>query len=556
MEGNRPETQNTPQQETGGAKIAGSSYQPRIMFFLVLLGIALRAWAYFRDTSLYLDEILLSRNILQLPLGHLLTKPLALDQVAPCGFLLFERLSVNVFGPNEMALRLVPFVCGLASLFLFRRLAEKILPPIGSAIALFLFAIGVPFIRFGAEVKQYECDLLCAIVLPLLALRLLEREGSTQRPVFTGLAGFLIIWFSQASVLVMAGIGLGLALEWLFSRKTGRALLFTIPLWAVASLVAIVAGMHSMTPSTKQFMNNFWAGAFFPFPFHWSTGAIWIGQRFLELFSDATLLRYQWPLVFALLATAGIVALWMRNRVSALFLIGPPLVALAAAIAHQYPFRGRLAFWLLPAALLTMAAAADWIRSKASALHPAVGALVVLAFLIVPVMALAEAPPPYETEHTWEILSYLQQHRQPGDVIYVLQLSEVGIRFYGPRYGLQPNEWITGACNFNDSRVFLRDVDRFRGVKRLWVLAGTGRALRPVHTAVRNYLGTIGVRRDAQTYPSMLYASMTIELYDLSDPTRWATASAETFPAPPMPSDPKIGCREWTKHDFNWAFRQ
>src|SRR5262249_50997350 len=219
MEGNRPETVSTPQEENGGAKNALSSYQPRILFFLVLLGIALRAWAYFRDTSLYLDEILLSRNILQLPLGHLLTKPLALDQVAPRGFLLIEKLSVIIFGPNEMALRLLPFVCGITSLLLFRRLAEKILPPVASAVALFLFAIGVPFIRFGAEVKQYECDLLAAILLPLLALKSLEREASARRLVIGGLAGFLIIWFSQASVLIMAGIGLGLTLQWLFSRE-------------------------------------------------------------------------------------------------------------------------------------------------------------------------------------------------------------------------------------------------------------------------------------------------------------------------------------------------
>src|SRR5215813_5264231 len=558
MEGNRPETQNTPQQETGGAKIAGSSYQPRIMFFLVLLGIALRAWAYFRDTSLYLDEILLSRNILQLPLGHLLTKPLALDQVAPRGFLLIEKLSVIIFGPNEMALRLLPFVCGITSLLLFRRLAEKILPPVASAVALFLFAIGVPFIRFGAEVKQYECYLLAAILLPLLALKSLEREASARRLVIGGLAGFLIIWFSQASVLIMAGIGLGLTLQWLFSRerKTSRALLFTIPLWAIASLVAILAGTRSMTPSTRQYMNDFWTGAFFPFPFHWSSGAAWIGQRFLELFSEPTLLRYKWPIVFALLAAAGIVVLWMRNRVAALFLCSPPLVALAAAIAHEYPFRGRLELWLLPVAVLTLAAAVDWVRVKASLLHPAVGALVVLAFFVVPVMALAEAPPPYEIEHTLEMLSYLQQHRQPGDVIYIPQIQEVGVRFYGPRYGLQPNEWITGACDRDDTRAFLRDVDRFRGVRRLWVLAGSGRPLRPAQTAVRNYLGMIGVRRDARTYPSMLYTFMTIELYDLSDPALWTATSADKFPVPPMPRDPKIGCREWTKHDFNWDLRK
>jgi hypothetical protein len=524
------------------------------MQLIVLLGIALRAWAYLRDTSLYLDEILLSRNILDLPLRHLLTQPLLLDQVAPRGFLLVERIAIVIFGRNELALRLFPFLCGIASLLLFRRVGERILPPISSAIAVFLIAIGVPFIRFGAEVKQYECDLLAAIVLLLVACELIGSEVSTKRLALMGLVGFAVIWFSQASVLLMAGIGAAFALEWLSSRdkRAGRALCFTIPLWAIASAVAVVAGMRSMTASTRQYMNDFWTGAFFPFPFHWQTGPAWIGQRFTELFSDATLLRYRWPVVFALLAVAGIAVVWNRSRITAWFLCGPPLVALVAAIAHQYPFRGRLAFWLLPAAVIFLAAAIDWARSKASHLHPAVGALTVVASLVVPVLALAEAPPPYEIEHTWELLGYLQQHRQAGDVIYATQLEEVGLRFYGPRYGLQPSDWITGACDRDDARVFLRDVDRFRGTHRLWVIAGSGRPLQGVRGAVLKYLGTIGVRSDAKSFPSMLYGAMTLELYDLSDTARLGAASAETFPVPPMPRDPKISCRDWTKHEFDW----
>ncbi|HET9803326.1 MAG TPA: hypothetical protein VFP96_08825 [Candidatus Acidoferrum sp.] len=538
----------------GSARLGQLVSLQRLMLLIVLLGIALRAWAYLRDTSLYLDEILLSRNILDLPLRYLLTKPLMLDQVAPRGFLLIERVAVAIFGGNEMALRLFPFTCSVASLLLFRRLAERILSPIGAAIAVFLVAIGVPFIRFGAEVKQYECDLLAAIVLLLIARNFMENEVSTRLLALNGLAGFTVIWFSQASVLVMAGIGVAIALEWLVTRdgKAGRALFFTISQWAVASLAAVATGLRSMTPSTRQYMNDFWAGAFFPFPFHWRTGAVWIGQRFSELFSDATLLRYKWPVAFTLLAAAGIAVVWNRNRVVAWLLCGPPLVALAAAIAHQYPFRGRLAFWLLPAAILFLAAAIDRVRDKASRLHPAVGAATVLAVLVVPVLAIAEAPPPYEIEHTWELLGYLQQHRQPGDAIYATQLEEVGMRFYGPRFGLQPNEWITGACDRDDARTFLRDMDRFRGTRRLWVLAGSGRPLAAVRGAVLKYLGAIGVRSDAKAFPSMLYGSMTIELYDLSDPNRLAAANAETFPVPSMPRDPKIGCRDWVRHEFDW----
>ena len=542
------------QQQGTPARIADALTHTRMVALLLLLGIGLRVWAYAGDTSLYLDEILLSRNILDLPLGQLLTKPLALDQVAPRGFLLIERLVVAIFGPSELALRLLPFVCGIAGLVVFWRLVKRVVNDTASAVGLFLFAIGVPFIRFGAEVKQYECDLLAATVLTLLAFKLHDREASKQRLVIAGLGGFLVIWFSQTSVLVMAGLGAALAVEWLISRdrRTRRALLITIPLWAVASLVAVVVGFRSMTPSTRQFMNEFWAGAFFPLPFDWRSAATWIGQRFTELFSDATLLHYRWPAAFVLLAMIGIIVIWRHNRMAALVLCGPPLVALGAAIAHQYPWRGRLAFWMLPAAVIAVAAGTEWILGKASALHPAIGLIFLIAVLAAPVIALAEAPPPYELEHHRDMLKYLQQRRQPGDVIYVVQLQEIGTQFYGPRYGLQPNQWVTGVCDANDARAFLRDLDRFRGVGRLWLLTGSGRPLGKVHSAIRNYLGTIGVRRDVKTFPSMTLGFVSIELYDLSDPVRLGSATAEEFPMPAMPRDPKIGCRDWTKPEFDW----
>ena len=99
----------------------------RLLTALVLLGVALRAVAYFGNSSLWLDEILLSRNIIELPMRELLLAPLALDQVAPRGFLFVEKLAVTAFGPHELALRLFPFLCGLASVVLFRRLAERTL---------------------------------------------------------------------------------------------------------------------------------------------------------------------------------------------------------------------------------------------------------------------------------------------------------------------------------------------------------------------------------------------------------------------------------------------
>ena len=525
---------------------------PGLMTFLVLLGVSLRLWAYMSNTSLWLDEILLARNIFDLPLDRLLTQPLLLDQVAPRGFLLVERLAFMIFGQNELALRLFPFVCAVAGVMLFRRLAERMLTGAAPAFSLLLFAIGIPFIKSAAEVKQYELDITAAIGLTLLALDLGEREASTRRLLLIGIAGFVLVWFSQASVLVMAGLGLGIAADWVISRdrRTARALLFTIPLWAVASLVAVAVSLRGITPATREFMDDFWATGFFPLPLRAPADLRWFWDRMISLFGDPALLRYRWPAAFVILALVGVVALWQRGRRFALLLLlGPFVVSMAAAIAHQYPFRGRLVLWLLPAVLLAVAAGAEWIRRMASVFHPILGGALLIAVLVPPVMALVQAPPPYDIEHHRALLKYLQLHRQPGDLVYVFPLQRVGTMFYGPRYGLLPNEWTTGICDRYDTRAYIKDVDRYRGAPRLWILSASTRPFRVARASVLSYLSTIGVRRDSLSFPSLTMGSASIELYDLSDPARLGVATADTFPVPPMPTDPSPGCRDWVRPD-------
>jgi hypothetical protein len=533
-----------------GSSLYRSLTATRTLTILVLIGVILRLWAYLADTALYLDEILLSYSILDLSLADLLTRPLPLDQVAPLGFLLVERCAVTIFGHNELALRLFPFVCAIVSLILFRRLAERVLTGVGPTVALFVFAIGFPFIRYAVVVKQYELDVMAAILLMLIAFNLRDRRTTTKRLLLFGLVGFAVISFSQASVLVMAGLGFAFAVDWLMSRDENalRALLFTVPLWAAASVLAVIIGVRSMTPSTRTFMDDFWAGGFIPLPFRGASALHWFWESLTSLFSDLTLLRYRWPGVFVVVALVGVIVLWRRSRSVALFLLCQFTIAIVAAVAQQYPLRGRLTLWLLPAALLAIAAGAEWIRTRADSLHPIVGAIFLVALLVPSVIALAEAPPPYEIEHHKDFLSYLQKNRRPGDIVYVFPLPSIGVRFYGPRFGLQRSDWIASVCDRNETRAYIKDVDRFRGAPRLWILTGGSRPFRFARAAVLQYLGAIGKRTDLLSLPSSTYGSVTLELYNLSDPTRLSQVDAETFPAPPMATDPRPGCREWVSH--------
>ena len=76
----------------------------RLTTAFVVLGVALRVWNFVAVSSLWLDEILLSRNILGRGVWQLLTEPLQLDQVAPPGFLLVEKLTVLALGGHELSL--------------------------------------------------------------------------------------------------------------------------------------------------------------------------------------------------------------------------------------------------------------------------------------------------------------------------------------------------------------------------------------------------------------------------------------------------------------------
>jgi len=103
------------------------------------------------------------------------------------------------------------------------------------------------------------------------------------------------------------------------------------------------------------------------------------------------------------------------------------------------------------------------------------------------------------------------------------------------------------VCDRNDTRAFVRDVDQYRGVRRLWLVSGGSRPYRSARPAVRDYLATIGVRRDSMVFPSLTREGIWLDLYDLSDTVRLRSADAESFPVAPMPKDPRPGCRPWVK---------
>lgn len=520
------------------------------LWSLVVAGAALRIFQYASDTSLWFDELSIVRNLVHRSETRLLMEPLGDQQVAPVGFMVAEKAISRALGEGDLAFRFLLLPVGLAALVLFLWLAERLLDGHAVPFAVAMFAIGAPFIRYSAEIKQYGIDIAGVIALSLIALKLRDPDSTAARCVLGGIAGAILVWFSQPAAFALAGIGAALLLAWLRDRDPGtrRALLVTVSIWAVAAAAATIVAFRRVTPETRAYMYEFWRirNSFFPWPFQKAGDALWLWDRILELFSDPTVLRYRWPALYGGLVILGLIVMWRRNRFGALVLLGPFSVAVLAAVAQQFPLKTRVALYLLPILVLAVAEGAEWLRRQASRLHPLAGGACMAALLVVPALAFVQRPPPYWVEDHKTALAFLQEHRQPGDDVLVFAYELEAVERYGAQYGLAPDDYQLGACSRDDGRVFLRDVDRYRGRRRVWLVDGAVPGYSAARKSLENYLATIGARMDSISIPSEIPLDpVSAQLFDLSDPPRLAAASAETFALEPRaPLSPPPRCDE------------
>ena len=520
------------------------------LWILVGVGAALRIFQYASDTSLWYDELSIVRNLVHRSEMRLLMEPLGGDQVAPVGFMVAEKTISHVLGESDLAFRFLLLPVSLAALVIFLWLAERVLDGYAVPFAVAMFAIGAPLIRYAAEVKSYGIDIAAMIALALIALKLRDPDCTTRDCVLAGLAGAVLVWFSQPTVFVLAGLGAALLLAWLRDRdpQTRRAVVVTVPIWAVASAAATIVAIRHVTPATRAHMDDFWRlrDGFFPWPLRKPGDALWLWDRILELFDDPTVLRYRWPALYGGLVVVGLIVLWRRNRFAALVLLDPFAVGVLAAVAQQFPLKTRVALYLLPILILAAAAGAEWLRRQASRLHPAAGGVCMAALFVVPLLAFAERLPPYWVEDHKSVLAFLREKRQPGDAVFVFAYEIEAVERYGAEYGLTSGEYEVGNCSSEDGRAFLRDMDRYRGRRRVWLIDGSVPGFNAARTSLEKYLATIGTLEESISIPSEKPLNpVGAHLFNLSDSVRLAAASAETFRLEPRaPGVPKPRCSD------------
>ncbi len=516
---------------------------------LVGIGLALRVWQYLANSSLWIDEAALARNIIDRPVTALF-RGLDYAQVAPPGFLLIQKAIVATLGTSEYALRLFPLLCGIAGLVVFAWLAGAVLEGWAAPFAVGLFALGSPFVFFSSQAKQYASDTAASVLVVSAAIWMQRHPDRIHRCVVLGIIGACVVWVSQPAFFVVAGVGASLAALALLERQRSRlgAVLIVEIMWGVSLIAAAVIALRIVSPMDRSYLDWYWAGGFWPLPPRSGADLLWPWHQLTWVFGAFGSgprrtnggLNYPWSPLFVVIMLVGYVALWRTRRTAALVLATPALLALAASGFQLYPFTGRLLVFLAPSFLLATAAGARhlliaWPRRVEFA-TPALLAVLGGA----PIYAAATALPPERIEHIRPIVASIATRHDRDEAVYVYYGAGQAWLYYAPRFGLATHDVTVGRCSVVDPRAYLRELDRFRGRPRVWVVAThLMRGPDELQTLI-GYLDAIGRRLDSIVVPASTSAPTQAAyalLYDLSDPGRLATSSSDTYPVSAPPRD-------------------
>lgn len=365
----------------GEEDLLSAQAQRRWLLALMIVGLVLRLTRYLLRFPLWEDEAGLAANLLDRGYDGSL-EPLHYLQVAPPLYICGQLTLVKFLGFNEYVLRLIPFLCGVGSLLLFRHVAGRLLQGTALVLAVGLFAVSSRLTWYSAEAKPYGCDVLVSLALLALTVEWLRRPDQTRWLWYLAALVGPAVGYSFPAVFVAGGVSLAIA--WVTAqvpaaRRQAERPASAVSGWfpwivynvlLVASFAAVMVVSKSMVgAANQQKMETDWTEAFPPIAQPLKL-PLWL----LETHAGA-MLSYpdggsDWGSTFSLVCVIVGVAVLVRRR-QWLFLgllLAPLGLNFLAAALHRYPYGGqfRLAIFLAPTfctlIAFGLAAALAWIE--------------------------------------------------------------------------------------------------------------------------------------------------------------------------------------------------
>jgi hypothetical protein len=395
-----------------------------VLLGCIAAGALCAIYQYFYNRSLWLDEAALALNIIDRSFGQLI-RPLTYNQVAPIGFLMVEKAMVCALAKSELALRLFPLLCFLASIPMFYRSVKTLTKDVLFALlSTAIFSTTLALISYASEVKQYIVDVMATTFFLVLATY--QSRNIAARVIILSLAGIIIIWFSNISVILL--FVLGIYLLWKEAYQNRRyALLLPLFLWALSFLLYYMFFVHNH-PSTNS-MQEYWEKFFMPLsPFsrEFYTFFVQTGQ---DMYGYLFGFREFWSMPL-LVSVAGIVMLFKKKGQAFVYLCtAPVIVHLILSGLKMYPFTGRLILYLLPLIILLYSAGIFYVfELLRDRVHkfPRLLLIIPVLFMFYPLLLKF----PVEKEEVKKSLQIIEQQIGPNEQVYIYNSTIMAVRYY------------------------------------------------------------------------------------------------------------------------------
>ncbi|GAC1469847.1 MAG: hypothetical protein NVSMB9_14200 [Isosphaeraceae bacterium] len=322
----------------GGVDDWSAAWVAWVTLGFVGLGVGLRVVRYLLNFPLWCDESMLAANFVDRGFADML-RPLEHRQVSPLLFRMIELMAVRGLGFSELSLRFFPFLCGVASVPLFRHLGGRVLGGVPLLLAVATFAVSGWPLRYAAEVKPYASDLFVALTFLTLAVEWCRKPERGGWLWVLAAFGPLAVALSFPAIFVAGGVGLALApLVWRSARWDVRIAYVIFGLGVLTTFVLLL-GFYRTAPQDQAYFYHDWARAFPPLDSAWAL-LVWF-------FAMNTGFMFAYPeggangassLTFLCFVVAAVV-LWRRRRRTVLgIFLWPFGLALIAAAVRRYPY--------------------------------------------------------------------------------------------------------------------------------------------------------------------------------------------------------------------------
>ena len=483
------------------------------IWIILAIGIYIRVVQYIANRSLWLDEAMLSLNIVHRTLFGLL-KPLIYNQAAPIGFLFLEKLAVLIFGPNEYSLRLFPLLSGVIALFLFYKVSRLYIKDKAVPFSVFLFSISYILIRYSSEVKPYSSDVLVALILYLIASPFFSKENGNRKYIIFGIVGALCIWISYPSVFVLAGVGTTIFILYLYSGKWKQIVKLSVIylFWIINFAIFYTFSLHNLQSHNR--LVHALKESFAPSPveslpkFKWYFYHFYFGT-FQYFF------RSEVYMVAAFLFIIGFAKILIEKNVKLTAIFSPIVFLLIASLLGKYPIGGRLILFLISPIILITSEGVVELISKYSGKKVVLIIGILLTFISYPLNDTLKAlVVPIKKEEIKPAMKYISKNAKKDDTIYVYFGAIPAFKFYSERFNIDKKNCILASWGSkHDLNVFLDEVKKLRGKKRVWFLISH---VRPKRKIDEEKFLLFNLDRMGHRIDSRKYIGASVYLYDLT----------------------------------------